>query len=239
MTTAPEKNAPAREPGAWNGVLAEPEWLEAHLDDPTVRVVEVDVSQLAYDAGAHRRGRAVGHLRRPQGRRLPARRRPRPWSGSWPGRASARTRRSCSTGTRRHGLLADEALRPRRRPDPRLLPRGVAGRRPPWSARRPSAGRHELPPARAGRPPARRPHGGGERDRRPGHHYRGRALGGRVPGRAVLALRRHGARRPSRSRPDRGPPAHRRPLRRARVVPSVRPTSAASSPPSTSTATRS
>jgi len=51
MTTAPEKNAPAREPGAGDGVLAEPEWLEAHLDDPTVRVVEVDVSKLAHEQG--------------------------------------------------------------------------------------------------------------------------------------------------------------------------------------------
>src|SRR5262252_2077749 len=51
MTTAPEKNALTREPGAGDGVLAEPEWLEAHLDDPTVRVVEVDVSKLAHEQG--------------------------------------------------------------------------------------------------------------------------------------------------------------------------------------------
>jgi thiosulfate/3-mercaptopyruvate sulfurtransferase len=31
------------------GVLVSPEWLEAHLHDPVVRVVEVDVSSLAYD----------------------------------------------------------------------------------------------------------------------------------------------------------------------------------------------
>jgi len=43
MTTA------AREPGVGNAVLAEPEWLEAHLHDPGVRVVEVDVSRRAYD----------------------------------------------------------------------------------------------------------------------------------------------------------------------------------------------
>ena len=34
-------------------VLVPPEWLEAHLHDPAVRVVEVDVSRLAY-IGAHR-----------------------------------------------------------------------------------------------------------------------------------------------------------------------------------------
>jgi thiosulfate/3-mercaptopyruvate sulfurtransferase len=33
------------------GVLVGPEWLEAHLADPAVRVVEVDVSRGAYDAG--------------------------------------------------------------------------------------------------------------------------------------------------------------------------------------------
>jgi thiosulfate/3-mercaptopyruvate sulfurtransferase len=50
MTTAPEKT-PTREPGAGDGVVAEPEWLEAHLDDPAVRVVEVDVSRLAHEQG--------------------------------------------------------------------------------------------------------------------------------------------------------------------------------------------
>ena len=34
---------------AARGVLASPGWLEAHLHDPAVRVVEVDVSPLAYD----------------------------------------------------------------------------------------------------------------------------------------------------------------------------------------------
>ena len=48
---APEQNAPVHEPGAGGGALAEPEWLEAHLDDPTVRVVEVDVSKLAHEQG--------------------------------------------------------------------------------------------------------------------------------------------------------------------------------------------
>jgi thiosulfate/3-mercaptopyruvate sulfurtransferase len=51
MTTAQEMNATGREPGAAAGALAEPEWLEAHLDDPAVRVVEVDVSRAAHDEG--------------------------------------------------------------------------------------------------------------------------------------------------------------------------------------------
>ena len=32
-------------------VLVTPEWLEEHLHDPALRVVEVDVSPAAYDAG--------------------------------------------------------------------------------------------------------------------------------------------------------------------------------------------
>jgi thiosulfate/3-mercaptopyruvate sulfurtransferase len=32
-------------------VLVDPSWLERHLDDPTVRVVEVDVSPASYDEG--------------------------------------------------------------------------------------------------------------------------------------------------------------------------------------------
>ena len=38
-----------RQPAAGDGVLVQPEWLEAHLHDPAVRVVEVDVSSRAYD----------------------------------------------------------------------------------------------------------------------------------------------------------------------------------------------
>ena len=42
MTTTPE-------PAIRNAVLVDPGWLEAHLHDPSVRVVEVDVSRGAYD----------------------------------------------------------------------------------------------------------------------------------------------------------------------------------------------
>jgi len=36
-------------PGTADGVLADPGWLQAHLSDPRVRVVEVDVSPAAYN----------------------------------------------------------------------------------------------------------------------------------------------------------------------------------------------
>ena len=49
MTTAQEMNAATREPAS--GVLAEPQWLQAHLDDPAVQVVEIDVSRATHDEG--------------------------------------------------------------------------------------------------------------------------------------------------------------------------------------------
>ncbi|HYB47230.1 MAG TPA: rhodanese-like domain-containing protein, partial [Streptosporangiaceae bacterium] len=36
-------------PGLGDGVLVDPGWLAGHLDDPGLRVVEVDVSRAAYD----------------------------------------------------------------------------------------------------------------------------------------------------------------------------------------------
>src|SRR6267378_7303335 len=49
MNTAPVIQPSAAEPAAREGVLVDPAWLEAHLHDPAVRVVEVDVSRLGYD----------------------------------------------------------------------------------------------------------------------------------------------------------------------------------------------
>jgi len=48
MKTATEKTAPKPGPGTGDA-LVDPRWLEAHLHDPAVRVVEVDVSRAAYD----------------------------------------------------------------------------------------------------------------------------------------------------------------------------------------------
>jgi thiosulfate/3-mercaptopyruvate sulfurtransferase len=49
MKTAAIQNATPRDPSAAADVLVSADWLEAHLQDPAVRVVEVDVSRLAYD----------------------------------------------------------------------------------------------------------------------------------------------------------------------------------------------
>jgi thiosulfate/3-mercaptopyruvate sulfurtransferase len=49
MTTATQEAASRRGQGLGDGVLVDPGWLAAHLDDPDVRVVEVDVSPAAYD----------------------------------------------------------------------------------------------------------------------------------------------------------------------------------------------
>ena len=49
MKTAPGTAAARPGPGTGDHVLVDPRWLAAHLDDPRVRVVEVDVSPAAYD----------------------------------------------------------------------------------------------------------------------------------------------------------------------------------------------
>jgi thiosulfate/3-mercaptopyruvate sulfurtransferase len=49
MKTASEKAASKPGPSTGDGVLVDPQWLEAHLLDPRVRVVEVDVSPAAYN----------------------------------------------------------------------------------------------------------------------------------------------------------------------------------------------
>ena len=49
MKTANEKAASRPRPGLGDGVLVDPGWLAGHLNDPDLRVVEVDVSPAAYD----------------------------------------------------------------------------------------------------------------------------------------------------------------------------------------------
>jgi len=51
MKTAPAKAVTEHGPGTRDGVLVDPAWLERHLHDPAVRVVEVDVSPAAYNDG--------------------------------------------------------------------------------------------------------------------------------------------------------------------------------------------
>ena len=49
MKTATQEAASRRGQGLGDGVLVDPGWLAVHLDDPDVRVVEVDVGPAAYD----------------------------------------------------------------------------------------------------------------------------------------------------------------------------------------------
>ena len=202
MTSTPQ-------PAIRDTVLVDPGWLEAHLHDPSVRVVEVDVSRRRLRRVAHRRGRPVERLRRPEGRRLPARRCRRAAAVVRPVGDRPRLDRRVLRLRARHGVLAHEALRPRRRAHPRLLTRR------PGSVR---TGRAALPPPNP-RPPATPSRGQDGRLRAdhaavrdgigdPGVTHPRRAHAGRVPRRAILALRRHGAGRPGGPRPLRGPPAH-------------------------------
>ena len=49
MKTATEQAASRTGPGAGESVLVDAVWLAGHLNDPDVRVIEVDVSPAAYD----------------------------------------------------------------------------------------------------------------------------------------------------------------------------------------------
>ena len=49
MNTAPVTTQTTAGRAAHDAVLVDPAWLAAHLHDPAVQVVEVDVSRLAYD----------------------------------------------------------------------------------------------------------------------------------------------------------------------------------------------
>jgi len=44
-------SAVLQEAGTRSDVLVAPEWLEEHLHDPSLRLVEVDVSPVAFDKG--------------------------------------------------------------------------------------------------------------------------------------------------------------------------------------------
>ena len=81
-------------------VLVTPQWLEEHLRDPALRVVEVDVSPAAYDAG-HIDGAVLWNVYsdlkdtsyQPAGKSAVER---------WPlAPGSARSRSSCCTATHR------------------------------------------------------------------------------------------------------------------------------------------
>jgi thiosulfate/3-mercaptopyruvate sulfurtransferase len=51
MATTSETGSTTGTGRRWDQVLVQPDWLEAHLGDPQVRVVEVDVSRASYDEG--------------------------------------------------------------------------------------------------------------------------------------------------------------------------------------------
>ena len=148
-------------------VLVTPQWLEEHLLDPALRVVEVDVSPADYDAG-HIDGAVLWNvysdlkdssyrLAGKAGGRKP----PRPLRDQ-PGLDGSAVRLRT-----RHGPMADEAIWPRRRPRARLRAGNLAGRRPAVDQRRSQPGHRPISPPRPGQPDPRRPSQGGRCDRRP------------------------------------------------------------------------
>ena len=99
MKTAPTKAVTEQAPGTPDGVLVDPAWLERHLHDPAVRVVEVDVSPAAYDDG-HIEGAVLWNVYADlKDADYQTRRRHGGAAAGYPVGNPARTRRSCSTAT--------------------------------------------------------------------------------------------------------------------------------------------
>ena len=129
--------------------LVDADWAQAHLDDPNVRFVEVDVDTTELRAEPYpRRGRL--ELDEPAVRRHPPRhRRPRGVQraavglGHRPGHDDRAVRRQQQL-VRRLGVLAAEAVRPQGRPDHQRRAQVLARQRPAAVRRR---GRRTTPPA--------------------------------------------------------------------------------------------
>ena len=173
-------------------LLVDPAWIAQHLDDPSVRFVEVDVSPAAY---------AEGHV--PGARALERLHRPAP-SGQLRADRSARAR-STARGLRDHAGVHGRVLRvwPVSRVlaarDPRARGRPAHGRRPgPVVARPGMRGaptcRSPIAPTTGHRPPSAAIQPDMATDararRRRGPPPAGRAVGRGVRRRAVLALGR-------------------------------------------------
>ena len=209
----------ASKPSPGTQVLVDPQWLHAHLDDPRVRVVEVDVSPAAYDDW-HIDGAVLWNIYQD---------------------LKDADYRLADTAVL-EALLERSGIRP----DSTVVFYGYApalgfwlmklyghadvrildcsrdtwkAEGHPWSttASHVTGGNYRLGERGPTHPSG--PSGGAGRHRPARHDPRRRAVAGGIPGRALLALWRHGTGRPSRPRTVRRPPAHRRPLRPARLVP--------------------
>ena len=149
-------------------VLVDAAWLDAHLHDPAVRVVEVDVSRRAHDEW-HIEGAVLwnvyGDLKDAGYRLIET---AAIEDDFWPGPPSDRVHRGVLRLRAGAGLLAAEAVRTPGCTDPRRLARGLGGRRtsggPPDVRARPN----QLRAARTGPAAAGRTRGGARRDRPPG-----------------------------------------------------------------------
>ena len=175
------------EPAADAGVLVDADWLDAHLHDPAVRVVEVDVSRRAHDEW-HIEGAVLWDVYRnlkDAGYRLIG--------------TAATERLLARSGIGPRSLVVFHGYAPalgfwlmklyghQDRSHPRLLTGRLAGRGPPSEQPAVRARPGRLRPARTEPAAAGRTRDGAERDRPSGKHAARRTILGRVPGRAVLA----------------------------------------------------
>ena len=193
MKTRSAMDGTARQPAAGDGVLVNARWLEAHLHDPEVRVVEVDVSSRAYDEW-HIDGAVLWNvyqdlkdadyrlLDTAAAERLLAR------SGISPGSTVVFYGYAPALGFWLMKLYGHH--------DVRILDCSRDAWRDeghPVSSQPTEPARRRLRPARTRRTAACRVRGRAGRDRPPRQHPGGRAHLGRVPGGAILAVRGSGA----------------------------------------------
>ena len=169
---------------ATENALVDSDWALAHLNDPNVRFVEVDVDTTAYEQ-SHLPG-AVGWNWTSQladGIRRDIARREDFWallSESGIGPTRRRALRRQQQLVRRVGVLAAQAVRPRGRPHPQRRAQVLARQGPGPDRRRPVVRRDRVPAPRGGLQPAGLPRRHPAAPRRPGARARGRALAGRV-----------------------------------------------------------
>ena len=220
MKAAPERAAaPTPGPGARDGVVVDRHWLDAHLLDPRVRVIEVDVSPAAYDDW-HIDGAVLWNI----------------YSDLKDAAYRTLGTAALQRLVTRSGISADSTvvfygyapavglwlMKLYGHADVRILDCSRDSWRAeghPWStaASEPPVGSFRLgdedPRIRADQ--AAIHHAIGQ----PGTTLVDVRSGGRVPGGVLLAVRRDGTWRPRRTPAISHPPAHRRPVRRRRIIP--------------------
>jgi hypothetical protein len=171
-------------------VLVEPQWLQEHLHDPTLKVIEVDVSPLAYQQG-HIQGAVLWNIDKDikdiNYQLVDKATTEALVNRSGIGPASTVVLYGYAPAI---GFLAHEALRTPRRENSQLFTGNMGSRRPFLDHRGAHLTDQPLPAARPGQRNSRLALERARGNRRPHMHHLGRAHRRRVPRRVILAVRR-------------------------------------------------